>query len=192
MRDPVEYLLGKLMAWTRRRFGYNPSRHWPPRKVSRLSYDMADQSLNGVRLEAAIPEASTFGPADDIWGDRSLFELAYYDLGLKVEFYDQEISNFTLIMEPADPRYQYHKYKPAEVSIKTPDGLSHALSGTTHENTLIRLLGEPDETGPIVEHRMHTFIRGRNWIDSYHDPESGHLAELTFEMAADPKEQGPS
>jgi len=190
MRDPAVYLMGQLMRWYRRRFGYNPSRSWPPRKLSRLHYDMSDRSLNGVRLEGSIPEASIFGPADGIWGDRSLFDLAYYDLGLKVEFYEQEVSNFTLIMEPVGHRFP--KYKPAEVSIKTPDGLSHALSGTTHENTLIRLLGEPDETGPVIEYRMHTFISGRNWIDSYHDPESGRLVELTFEMAADPEERGPS
>ena len=190
MSGPAVHLLVELMAWYRRRFGHNPSRNWPPRRASRLTYDMSDQSLNGVRLEGPILEASVFGPADFIFGDRSLFDLIYYDLGLEIGFMDQKISDFRVFMEPV--RRLNYTHKPAEFALKTPDGLSHVLSGTTHENTMIRLLGKPDETGPVAEYRMHTFITGRNLILSSHDPDSGRLIDLILGKAADPKEQQPS
>jgi|SRR5688572_8301701 len=192
MSDPAVDLLLKLMTWYRRRFGNNPSRNWPPRKVSRLSYDTSDQSLNGLRLEASIPETAMFGPADQILGDTADPDLIYFDLGLEIQCYENQISSFHLIMDPASRDHLWQsRYKPAELSLKTPDGLSHAFSRATNEQAIIRLLGQPDETGPVSEDRMHTFITGRNWIGSFHDPDSGRLLELMLEMAADPQEQGP-
>ena len=43
----------------------------------------------------------------------------------------------------------------------------------------------PDRLRPVGNDRVHTFRVGGNMVDSYHEPESGRLVELTVSLWAD-------
>jgi hypothetical protein len=103
-----------------------------------------------------------------------------------VECYEECIVEFRVIMDPASRGSREHrKFKPAQLSLKGLDGSLHILSRETTEQAVMALFGRPDESGPVGEDRVHTFILGGNFIDTYHSPVSGRLMELTLSLAAE-------
>jgi len=181
MVDPVKYALIEFLAWRQRRFA-NPSKEWPPCSVAELTFELGAHTLCGVPTEAPLSEARVFGPADRLVGDN----LLYYKLGLEVECTAARIVGFRVVLDPASrSSYWERRCRPARLQLRMLDGSRHLLSRETSEVFVLALFGRPLETGPVGNDRVHTFRVGGNMVDSYHEPESGRLVELTVSLWAD-------
>lgn len=183
MTDPIAYLYFEASAWWRLRFS-NPTRQWPLRTVSWLLFDMTTHALNGVSIEAPLSSARVFGPAEGIgpWEDTSLL---YYSLGLQVDSGEGHIVSFRIVMDPSRRTSPSdRRFSPATLEITTRGGIHRTLSRDTHERELFGLFGPPVETGPVLDERTHTFLVDGNFIDTFHDQESGCLVEMELGVTA--------
>jgi len=176
-------ILSLLPDWVVHRF-FNPTRNWPPGSVSSLSFNMARHELNGVAVEAPFENARAFGPADHV--DRLAgIDIRYYGLGLEIGSWEGVITHFRLVMDPASRRTRWEqRCRPATLMLSSGAGFSR-LSRDTSENDVIRLFGATFETGPVGDDRVHTFITGGNYIDTYHDPTTGRLVEIDLGLTND-------
>ena len=178
------HVLIECLAWGRRRFA-NPTRQWPSCSVSELTLDLAGHTLCGVPIGAPLSEACVFGPADRLVGASSEYDLLYYTLGLQVNRFEARIVGFRMLLDPASRAAYWERWcQPARLHVQMLDGSRHFLSRETREAAVFALLRRPMETGRVGHDRVHTFGVGGNVIDSYHEPESGRLVELTVGVSA--------
>jgi hypothetical protein len=95
-----------------------------------------------------------------------------------------EITSFEVILDPKlCPDRDWHPSTPGRLTILTPAELRRDLSRTTSEQEVLGLLGIPFETGPVIGQRVHTFITAGNFIDTYHDPDTGRLVRIELSEA---------
>jgi hypothetical protein len=126
----------------------------------------------------------TFGLADWFSRHGEGLDLYYYRLGLIVGLWQDEITSFEVILDPQlCPDRDWHPFTPAGLTILTPAELRRDLSRTTSEQEILGLLGAPFETGPVVGQRVHAFITAGNFIDTYHDPDTGRLVRVELRKA---------
>jgi hypothetical protein len=114
------------------------------------------------------------------------YDLLYYNLGLQLDRFQARLISFRVLLDPAGrAHYWERRCQPARLQLKMLDGSRHVLSREMSEASVIGLFGSPLETGPVSDDRVHTFRVAGNLIDSYHEPKSGRLLELTICLAAD-------
>jgi hypothetical protein len=180
MLNPVSYALIECLAWGRRQFR-NPTKGWPPRRVTELIFDVAARSLSEVRIDAPVHAARMFGPADRLTGVSPDYDLLYYALGLEIGQFRGNIASFRLLTEPTTRvSYWERRCMPARLQVQGTDGSRHVLSQETTEASVLRFFGNPLETGPVAGERVHSFRVGGNLFDTHHDQESSRLVELTI------------
>lgn len=167
----------------------DPTREWPAAAVSALEFDAESGRLNGIPLDAPIPAAVVLGRADGCSGGAEDPELDYRALGLQVQCYEGVITSFRVIVDPARRESDRDRaFQAGELTLRTR-GRSLRLTGATTEADLAAGLGPPVETGPVAGDRVHTFTPGRSLIETYHDPATGRLLELTLCLHADESAQ---
>ena len=185
MPDVLTNLLVDLSDSIRQRF-FNPTRAWPNCVISQLTFNTIGHALNGVSVEGLIDEARVFGPADRIYGGRSNSALLYYALGLEIDCFKGVVVSFRIITDPGSRSLRWHRRcRPATLLLALANSSRRNLSRDTYENELVHLFGQPVETGPIGDDRVHTFVNGGTVIETYHAQGSGRLAELELMLSAD-------
>jgi hypothetical protein len=163
----------------------NPTRGLPVSTFKGLAYDLRTLSLNGVPLEASFSAAAPFGKADWFSGIDDP-DLDYRALGLQIGSFQGTIGSFRMIVDPAAcSEARERAFRPAILSLSMPGGARLEISNRTREEDLIAALGAPDESGPIAGAKVHTFVVAGQRVDTYHDPATGRLRELTICLAAD-------
>jgi hypothetical protein len=183
MTDLLGRLLFRAVDHFRVRYR-SPTRSWPPGFLRHLSFDMRDRALSGVPLDARLDTLKSFGPADWFRGDEESLELYYYRLGLIVSLWHGDIVSFEILLDPElCPDRSWHPFVAGRLTLLTPAELRRDLTRTTNEREVLGLLGVPTETGPVLGQRVHTFITAGNFIDTYHDPETGRLVRIELSEA---------
>jgi hypothetical protein len=183
MADLLGRLLFRAVDHLRVRY-WNPTREWPASSITQLSYDMRRRALCGVPVDAHFEALRTFGLADWFSRHEEGLDLYYYRLGLIVGLFQDQITSFEVILDPQlCPDRDWHPLKPGRLTILTPAELRRDLSRTTSEQEILGLLGAPFETGPVIGQRVHTFITAGNFIDTYHDPDTGRLVRVELSEA---------
>jgi hypothetical protein len=168
----------------------NPTRGWPRCTMSRLEYNLASRSLNGIQVESPSDQARVFGPADWFTGKDDDLHLDYRRLGLQVECFDGVITSFRAILLPQlRPSGRDHAFRPADLTLTGFSGSDLTLSSQTTDRDLSAALGAPIETTWVGADRWHAFVAHGNLIESYHDKLSGSLLEIVFGLAVDDREQ---
>ena len=164
---------------------FNPTRDWPAATVSRLEYDMRSHCLNGIPVGAPIAAAHPLGRADWFAGGAENPDLDYRPLGVQVECFDDVITSFRVILRPESRHSDRDRaFKAADLTLVAPNGSRSRLTGRTTEADLVAILGTPVETGPVAGDRVHTFVTAGNFIDSFHDPATGELLEISLGLSA--------
>lgn len=168
----------------------NPTRGWPRCTMSRLEYDLAAKSLNGIQVESPSDHARAFGPADWFTGKDDDLHLDYRRLGLQVECFDGVITSFrAILLPPLRLTGRDQAFRPADLTLTGISGSDLKLSSRTTDRDLSAALGSPIETAWVGSDRWHAFLAHGNLIESYHDKLSGALLEIVFGLAVDDREQ---
>jgi hypothetical protein len=178
MADFVARALFRALGRLKTRYR-SPTRSWPPTAVPHLFYDMGTRALCGVPVDAPLEALKCFGPADWFYGNNEDLDLYYYQLGLIVGLWQGEIVSFEVLLHPElCPGRAWHPFAAGRLTLCSAADVQRDPTGTTSEREVLSLLGAPAETGPIQGQRVHSFIVAGNFIDTYHDPESGRLVRI--------------
>ena len=181
--DPIGRLIYGAVDRIRVRLG-NPTRRWATSAVTSLLYDMQFQSLNGVRVDVELQALRPFGRADWFITLAGL-DLYYYRLGLIVGMFEGRVTSFEVILDPDKcPDHAGHPFAPGRVTVRTPSGQTRDFTRSTGQHEVLQFLGTPTETGPVIGQTVHTFIETGNFIDTYHEPNTGRLVRVEFCEAA--------
>jgi hypothetical protein len=182
MAELLAHLLFRAMdrLWVRY---WTPTRHWPAGSVTRLSYDLRHRALCGVPIDAHLEALRSFGPADWFSRHGEGLDLYYYRFGLVVGLWQGHITSFEVILDPHANPEPWHSFTPGRLTILTLADLRRDLTRTTGQQEVLALLGRPFKTGPVAGQRVHTFITAGNFIDTYHDPNTGRLVRIELSEA---------
>ena len=187
--------LRRLFGWIRWRF-FNPTREWPARAITRLDFDVDQCRLNGIALDAPWQDLKVFGPADEVAFPLSRKDgpdLSFHAIGLAIESYQGRIVTASVITDGSSrPGGRHKRMRPGALTITGLHLPPYEITKATHEQDLFRLFGMPVETGPIVGEPMHTFAVKRSFVNTYHDPSTGHVREVLVSERGDKNvTQGP-
>lgn len=120
-------------------FSNDPSKNWTKSGETRLTFDIASESLNGVVIEDSFDKLSVFGrPFNRKPFEQQSFD--YPDLGLeiggennRIKYFSFSIQNFT------------KNSKPCEVTLISERGTQILLTKDTKFSELENILGKPFE-----------------------------------------------
>lgn len=163
--------LPEILRWFAGRV-FDPTRHWPPSGVSRLVFDQATLSLNGVHLGAPLAAFRPLGPADRITGRPSCRHFIYHRLGLEITCAKGRIDELRFTLAPTGPPDDAAQHlTEATLTLITLDGATHVLSCATTEDDVIALFGYPHSYGEPLDHTYQSFLfQGSSALPTHDSP----------------------
>ncbi len=156
----------------------NPTAEWPVQSKPELVYDMRSRSINGLKLNGEFAGAQIFGRCDEFKRYDEFLDLFYCQFGLSLGFASDRLVGVVFVVGQGSFLVKERKMGICCPAIVDPEGLRHVLTDTSTLPDLIPCFGEPVESGPVGNDMVHSFTSHKNFVDTYHDPNTGRSLNL--------------
>jgi hypothetical protein len=157
----------------------NPTANWPQAGRQDLTYDLRQRAINGYCLKSKLELATQFGKCAYVKrSGKEFLDLFYPASGLILEFASEELMGIVVIVSPDSFHVREDKMGVGKLAITDLAGRNQALIDRTRLEDVVSYLGEPFESGKVGDDMVHTFIRRKNLIDTYHNSRTGQLLQI--------------